>query len=221
MSQRIQKQLPWLQLERCAAKFQSLLLCKVYLTHIEVKAWGVNLAQPVSIDCGPNYAGWYEVHTAGSWFSGGKGTVTGDVWPIFSSSKHICSAQELHQLCLYLSPPFPSLWFSLSPRPFSWCVSFSFIPQCGSASLPPLSGSSLLLLLFLLHSPACSTCVGVTDKLRISQTALNLCYGAANAIKQHLPESLSPKNQLLWPCQWKLTIIIYVKQKNMRLYKCT
>lgn len=48
----------------------------------------------------------HKVHTARSWFSEEKGTVTGDVWPIFSSSKHICSAQELHQLCSSLSLSF-------------------------------------------------------------------------------------------------------------------
>lgn len=122
----------------------------------------------------------YEVHTAQSWFSGGKGTVTGDVWPIFSSSKCICSAQELHQLCFSLSPLFPSLWCSLSPCGHSLGASPSQSTnhlRCCSTTLP------LLLLAFLqlclsslssfLHPYSCSACVGVR---LYSQATLKLFY---------------------------------------------
>lgn len=133
-----------------------------------------------------------------------EGTVTGDVWPIFSSSKHICSAQELHQLCFSLSLLFshPSDALSLSLRPLTWC--FSIQPTTFGV---PLSVSLLLLAFFQLclsspssfipwpsHFPACSACVGVRLQLCVSQTTFKLFYSVW--IKQHLPESYTAVRQL-------------------------
>lgn len=134
----------------------------------------------------------YEVHAAGGWFIGGKVTVTGDVWPIFSSSKHICSAQELHQLCfsLSLSSLFPSLWCSLSPCSHSLGASSTNSPL--PVSLLLLAFFQLCLftpshcLLFLLsHFPACSVCVGVRLQIHLSEIALKLFFKLW--MKQHLP----------------------------------
>lgn len=84
--------------------------------------------------------------------------------------QHICSAQELLQLCFSVSFPF-SLMLSLPLQPFAWCFSISLRPSTHSAALLPSSSagfqlclsspSRLLLHLLSLYSPACSE--GVTE----------------------------------------------------------
>lgn len=94
----------------CSSTTRSFLLCSaIWHTKLEVKVAATVPHQLWSI----YYAG-FDIRCIleGSWFSGGRVTVTGDVWPIFSSSIHICSAQELHQLRFPLplslfSFPFP------------------------------------------------------------------------------------------------------------------
>lgn len=134
-----------------------------------------------------------------------EGTVTGDVWPIFSSSKRICPAQELHQLCFFLP-----LSLSLS------FVSFFPFPLMLARSLPAATHSvllhrgqpttvallllaffqlclSFLLPLFYFYFPVSLS--GLFCMCRC-ETALKLfCTGW---IKQRLPESHPSPKELWW-----------------------
>lgn len=74
-----------------------------------------------------------------------EGRVAGDAWPIFNSSKCICSAQKLHQLCLLplFLPILPLPSDALAPCGHSLGASRSQSSdhfRCSSARLPLTSG---------------------------------------------------------------------------------
>lgn len=149
---------------------------------------GVNLAEPISIDCGPNYAGFLIKCILQEAGSVERREQSLEMCDLYSAAPNtfvlLRSCISFAPLSLSFLFSFPSDAFSL---PAATCLVILHLaqPTTFTAALPVsllplaffqvcLSSPSNPLFFLLLHSPASSACVGVTELF--SQIALKPFY---------------------------------------------